>query len=67
MRIRSAQARARRGERASAAIVVLLLLLLTLAFAAGNSVTLRSLKRELQLVEQRQLKEYGSAINVHPF
>ena len=53
--------RDRRGERGSAAIVVLVLLFLIVAFAEGNSVTLRSLKRELQLLDERQLKKYGDA------
>ena len=61
MRTRSAHQHQRRGERGSAAIVVLVLLFLIVAFAAGNTVTLRSLKRELQLVEQRQLTKYGAA------
>ncbi len=45
-------------ERGSAVVVVLALLLLTLAFMAGNDVTLRSLRREMQIIEERQLRKY---------
>jgi hypothetical protein len=40
---------------------VLVLLFLILAFAQGNTVTLRSLGKELQLLDQRQLRKYGDA------
>lgn len=46
------------SERGSAVIVVLALLFLTLAFIAGNDVTLRSLRREMQIIEERQLRKY---------
>ena len=46
------------SERGSAVIVVLALLLLILAFMAGNDVTLRSLRREMQIIEERQLRKY---------
>ena len=50
-----------RREDGSAAIVVLVLMFLILAFAQGNTVTLNSLKRELHLLDQQQLKKYGEA------
>lgn len=46
--------------RGSALIVVLAILFLVLAFMAGNDVTLRSLKRELQILERHQLEKYAS-------
>jgi hypothetical protein len=46
------------GERGMAVVVVLAVLVLILAFMAGNNVTLRSLHREMQLIEQRQLRKY---------
>ena len=46
------------GQRGSAVVVVLALLLLIVAFLAGNDVTLRSLRRELQIVDERQLQKY---------
>lgn len=49
---------ARGGQCGSAVVVVLALLLLIVAFLAGNDVTLRSLRRELQIVDERQLQKY---------
>jgi len=49
------------GERGSAVVVILIVLFGILAFLQVNNGTLRSLKRELQLIEQRQLIKYGEA------
>jgi len=48
-------------ERGTAIVVVLAVLVLILAFMAANHVTLRSLHREMQLIEQRQLRKYQTA------
>jgi hypothetical protein len=46
-------------QRGTAIVVVLAVLVLIVAFMAGNNVTLRSLHREVQLIEKRQLRKYG--------
>ena len=48
------------GRRGSAVIVVLALLVLIMAFMAGNNVTLRSLRQDMQIIEERQLRKYES-------
>lgn len=48
-------------QRGAAALIVLILLFLMVAFIAGNSVTLHKLKRELRLVETRQVQRYSAA------
>jgi hypothetical protein len=48
-----------------AVVILLAMVILILAFLAGNDVTLRSLKREVQLIERKQLMRYppGHATN----
>ena len=53
---------ARSGERGLATVIVLALLLLMMVFIASNSFTLATLKRDLNRVEQRQLRRYGPAL-----
>jgi hypothetical protein len=55
----------RNGEGGFVAVVMLAMVILILAFLAGNDVTLRSLKREIQLIERHQLAKYppGHATN----
>ena len=49
---------ARREERGSATILVLALLALMTVFLTVNQLVLHNLKRELRLVEQKQLKKF---------
>lgn len=53
------RAAGRRDERGTALLVVLALLVLIMAFMAGNNVTLRALKQELQILDKHQLQKYG--------
>ncbi|MCL4177597.1 MAG: hypothetical protein KJ072_07595 [Verrucomicrobia bacterium] len=48
-------------ERGSATLVVLVLLFLMAALALGNNRTLRQLHQELNLIEQRQLRNLDTA------
>lgn len=48
-------------ERGSATLVVLVLLFLMAALALGNNRTLRQLHQELNLIEQRQLRNLDPA------
>ena len=46
----------RRKQNGSAVLVVIILLGVMLAFIASNTTNLNQLKRELNLIEQKQLK-----------
>jgi hypothetical protein len=48
-------------ERGSATLVVMVLLFLMAALALGNNRTLRQLHQELNLIEQRQLRNLDPA------
>ncbi|HEY6170513.1 MAG TPA: hypothetical protein VI454_20940 [Verrucomicrobiae bacterium] len=48
-------------ERAMAVLAVMLLLVALAAFVAANGLALRSLQRELRLVEKEQLKKWTAA------
>jgi|GEM_PF-3160938 hypothetical protein len=66
MKLRANSFRCSRSDDGSAVVVVLVLLLAIMAFLEANTGTLRSMKRELQLIEQRQLIKYGeSALTNH--
>lgn len=47
-------------QSGSAVLIVLVLLACLAVFLAANSSALHSLKRELKLIEERQLKKYGA-------
>lgn len=47
-----------RGERGSATILVLALVAIMMVFLTSNQRVLHSLKREVRLVEQQQLKKF---------
>lgn len=51
---------ARHRQRGVAVLVLLVLLVLIGAFMAANQVTLRSLHRELELLEHQQARKYGA-------
>ncbi len=53
-------------ENGSAALIVLVLLSLMAVFIVANSLVLRQLKREVKLVETRQLKLYPALTNGVP-
>ena len=67
MKVTSHDRHERAGERGSAVVVILVLLLGILALTEANNGTLRSLKRELQLIEQRQLLKYGELTVTNSF
>ena len=48
----------RRGERGSATVLVLALVAMMMAFLTANQLVLHNLKRELRIVEQKQLKKF---------
>jgi len=48
----------RRRERGMATLAVLMVLVVMVAFALAQSQALVQLKREMKLIEQRQLKKY---------
>ena len=50
----------RRGERGSATILVLALVAIMMVFVTANQLVLHNLKRELRIVEQKQLKKFQS-------
>ena len=56
---------ARSAERGSAVLVILVMLSIMVTFAIANSRTTHFLQRELQLIEQRQLKKYESTAGNH--
>jgi hypothetical protein len=43
-----------------ASVIVLILLLVVVALVASNAVAVQNLRRELRLVEQRQIQHYGT-------
>ncbi|MGD0537367.1 MAG: hypothetical protein ABSC03_06950 [Verrucomicrobiota bacterium] len=43
-----------------ASLIVLILLLVVVALVASNTVAVQNLRRELRLVEQRQIQHYGT-------
>lgn len=45
-----------RNQHGSAVLIVIILLGVMLAFIAGNTANLNQLKREMNLIEQKQLK-----------
>ena len=53
------------AERGSTVLVILVMLSIMVAFAITNSRTTYHLKRELQLIEKRQLKRYESTAGNH--
>ena len=53
------------AERGSAVLVILVMLSIMVTFAIANSRTTYHLKRELQLIEKRQLKKYESTPGNH--
>ena len=57
-------------KRGSATLVVFILLTIMVALLVANSVTLHHLRGELRLIEQGQLKKYGTnappALRAHP-
>jgi len=53
------------AERGSAVLVILVMLSIMVTFAIANSRTTYHLKRELQLIEKRQLKKYESTGGNH--
>ena len=53
------------AERGSAVLVILVMLTIMVTFAIANSRTTYHLKRELQLIEKRQLKRYESTAGNH--
>ena len=52
--------RLRCAERGSATLVVFILLTIMVALLVANSVALHHLSGELRLIEQGQLKKYGT-------
>ncbi|MEQ2008750.1 MAG: hypothetical protein ABMA26_18375 [Limisphaerales bacterium] len=53
-----ARYRSRRGERGSATVLVLALVAIMMVFLSTNQRVLHNLKREVKLVEQKQLKKF---------
>jgi hypothetical protein len=53
------------AERGSAVLVILVMLSIMVTFAIANSRTTYHLKRELQLIEKRQLKRHESTAENH--
>ena len=51
----------RRKQNGSAVLIVLILLGILLMFIAGNTRTLNQLKREINLIEQKQLKRQAAS------
>ncbi len=47
----------RKCERGSATVLVFVLVVILIAILAGNQLVLHNLKRELKLIEQKQLKQ----------
>ena len=47
-----------RGERGSATILVLTLLAILVVYMNSNQLALHTLKRDLRLIEQKQLKKF---------
>lgn len=56
----------RGGKNGFAVLFVLELLALMVVFVSANTLMLTQLHREIRLIEQRQLKKFGSA-SVQPF
>lgn len=54
-----ARARQDRARRGSAVLVVMILLACLALFIMANASALHTLKQELKLIEQQQLKKYG--------
>ena len=67
MKLRANNLHCSRSDSGSAVVIVLVLLLAIVAFLEANTGTLRSLKRELQLIEQRQLVKYGESVLTNHF
>ncbi len=55
---RKTQDAKRTRERGSATVLVFALVVILCAIMAGNQLVLHSLKRELKLIEQQQLKKF---------
>lgn len=58
MKVQFHLSQSKRSEGGSAIVIVLVLLLAMIAFVEANTGTLRSFKRELQVLEQRQMIKY---------
>ncbi len=56
----------RRGERGSATILVLALVAILVVYLNGNQIALHSAKRELRLLEQKQLKKFQAPAKSAP-
>lgn len=55
----------RSGEAGSALLVVFILLTLMVTFVVSQSLTLHHLKRELRLIERRQLQRYEAVADAN--
>lgn len=55
-----------RRERGSAVILVLILLFIVVVFVAANTVTLNTLRRQVKLVEQRQIQRLAQSAAHQP-
>jgi type II secretory pathway component PulK len=67
MRTRSSIShRRRRGQSGSAVVVVLVLLFIMVVFVTANTITLNSLRRQVKLVEQRQIQRLAQSVTNQP-
>jgi type II secretory pathway component PulK len=53
-------------ESGSAVIFVLILLFIVVVFVAANTVTLNTLRRQVKLVEQRQVQRLAQSVTNQP-
>lgn len=56
----------KRGQSGSAVVVLLAMLTMMLIFVAANTVAIRSLQRELKLIEKKQVQRLQTAPPVKP-
>ncbi len=58
--------RRRHGQDGSAVMVILILLFIMVIFVAANTITLNTLRRQVKLVEQRQIQRLAQSVTNQP-